>query len=158
MKIIKNRELVDDQWQLVDGEDNLPAGDVIVPFGRWKNESEQLQNHSGKVGVVLNGDDNLEEAIDHLHHFDVVALSFPKYTDGRSFSFARLLRDRYKYQGELRAIGNILRDQLAFLERCGFDAFVLGDEDPEESLQSFDDVSVKYQSAADKAEPVYRYR
>jgi uncharacterized protein (DUF934 family) len=158
MKMIKNREVVDNQWVSVAADEAVPAGDVIVPVSTWLAQRDALQNRAGKLGVVLNGDDDLEALIEDLPCFDLVALDFPKYTDGRSFSFARLLRDRYEYKGELRAVGNVLRDQLAFLERCGFDAFVVSDCDADASLASFADISVKYQTAADQVEPVYRYR
>lgn len=158
MKIIINREVVDDQWNMVTGDDSVPAGDVIVALDTWKSQRDQLTDRAGKLGLLLEGDDELESLVDDLERFDLIALNFPKYTDGRSFSLARLLRDRYQFQGELRAVGNILRDQLSFLERCGFNAFVLTDYDPHESLNSFDDISVKYQTAADGAQPVYRYR
>ena len=159
MKIIKNREVIDDTWISITANQTVPAGDVIVPVNTWLTQREGLAHRQGKLGVLLNSNDDLDFIIPDLIYFDLVALNFPKYTDGRNFSLARLLRDRYNYEGEIRAVGNILRDQLAFLERCGFDAFTLTDYyDPEKSITSFDDISVKYQTAADRVEPAYRYR
>jgi len=159
MQIIKNRQVVDDEWQMIGVNDTLPEAHFIIPFARWKNEREMFIDKNTKLGVCVNGDDNLKELIDDLGVFSIIALEFPKYTDGRCFSYARLLRERHHYQGELRAVGNVLRDQLALLERCGINSFVLDvSEDLSEALKSFDDISVKYQSAADAVEPLYRYR
>ncbi|MDH5300848.1 MAG: DUF934 domain-containing protein [Gammaproteobacteria bacterium] len=157
MKIIVNRQVIDEQWLTLTVDQAVPAGDVIVPLQTWLAQRESLQNHAGKLGLLLEGDDAVETIVADLPRFDLVAVNFPKYTDGRGFSLARLLRDRYQFVGELRAVGNFLRDQLSFLERCGFNAFVLT-EDPIAALQSFDDISVKYQTAADRALPVYRCR
>ena len=158
MKIIINRQVVDDQWTVAAPDEAVPAGDVIVSLSLWQAQCDTLAERAGRLGLWLEGDDELETLTDELSRFDLIAINFPKYTDGRGFSLARLLRDRFDYQGEIRAVGNILRDQLNFLERCGFNAFVLESYDPQESLKSFDDISIKYQTAADKVQPVYRLR
>ncbi len=159
MQVIKNRQIVDDAWQMIGVNDLLPESHFIIPFMRWKKERDMFIDKRTNLGVCVNGGDNLEDLIEDLGLFSIIALEFPKYTDGRCFSYARLLRERYHYQGELRAVGNVLRDQLAFLERCGIDSIVLDvSEDLSEALRSFDDISVKYQSAADAMEPLYRYR
>jgi uncharacterized protein (DUF934 family) len=89
----------------------------------------------------------------------VIAVNFPKFTDGRGFSAARLLRERYGYQGELRAIGDVLRDQLQELERCGFDAFLLrADQDVQSALHAFADLSDQYQTSALQPLPLFRRR
>ena len=94
-----------------------------------------------------------------LDQFELVALEFPKFTDGRSYSHARRLRDRFGYRGEIRAVGEVLRDQLFFMQRCGIDSYqVREDKDAEDALKGLSDFSVKYQTAADGAPPVYKLR
>jgi uncharacterized protein (DUF934 family) len=86
-------------------------------------------------------------------------VNFPKFNDGRGFSIGRLLRERYGFRGELRAIGDVLRDQLFFLARCGFDAFALrDDQDVDEALGAFADFSEAYQPALDQPVPLFRRR
>jgi len=88
-----------------------------------------------------------------------VEVNFPKFTDGRGYSIARLLRERHGYQGELRAVGDVLRDQIFYLSRCGFDAFLLRDgQDAEESLSALHDFSEAYQASVERPEPLYRRR
>src|SRR5690606_12426030 len=100
-----------------------------------------------------------EEIAEDLQHFQVVALNFPAFTDGRHYSSARLLRERYGYKGEVRAIGDVLRDQLFLMRRCGFDAFaVRPDRDPYDALLGLKDFSVTYQAASDDPRPLFRRR
>ncbi|MEW5754684.1 MAG: DUF934 domain-containing protein [Pseudomonadota bacterium] len=159
MQVIKQGAIIEDAWQLVGLEDTLPEGDVIVPWARWKSERDSLLKRPGKRGVQINGDDDLDEVVADLAHFALIALEFPRYADGRCYSAARLLRDRYRYQGELRAVGDVLRDQLFYMQRCGIDSFQLRPgEDYQRALKAFQELSVKYQSAADRAQPIYRLR
>jgi uncharacterized protein (DUF934 family) len=86
-------------------------------------------------------------------------VNFPKFADGRGYSTARLLRERYGYHGEIRAIGDVLHDQLFFMKRCGFDAYaVRADKDIEAALAGFDDFSDAYQAAVDQPQPLFRRR
>ena len=162
MRVIKNGTVMEDAWQrltLPAPEQPLPDGDWIVPLGYWRENREQLAGHNGSIAVCLNGDDSLEELPAALELFDLVALEFPKFTDGRSYSHARLLRERHGYRGELRAVGEVLRDQLFFMQRCGIDSFQLADgKDADDVLRGLADFSVKYQSAADGAPPIYELR
>ncbi|MEX2198984.1 MAG: DUF934 domain-containing protein [Burkholderiales bacterium] len=94
-----------------------------------------------------------------LERLTVVAVNFPKFGDGRGYSIARLLRERYGYRGELRAVGQVARDNLYFMAQCGFDAFQLREgEDPREALAAFDDFSEAYQAAAARPQPLFRRR
>jgi uncharacterized protein (DUF934 family) len=162
-KLIRHRRPAADGWRLLDrdirrwvspGEDgfvlDLPRGvDLIVPLALWRLRRDDLEHHAGRVGVWLDAGDDLAAIAPDLDRFDVVAVNFPKFSDGRGFSTARLLRERYGYRGELRAIGDVGRDQLLYLERCGFDAFALRDsEDAHRALAAFDEVSVVYQPDA----------
>ena len=162
MRLIKDQKIVEDGWQrLVEiaAEEALPTGNIIVPFAYWLDNKEVLLKRDSKLGVCINGDDDIEGVAKDLEHFDLIALDFPTFADGRSYSHARLLRDRYSFKGELRAVGDVLRDQLFFMQRCGINSFQLReDKDIEDALNAFAEISVKYQTAADGAEPVYKYR
>lgn len=163
MRVIKDNRVVDDDWQRIDTSETdtpLPAGDIIVPYAYWKqHKAELLNRQDGRVAICIHGDDAIEEVVDDLQHFQLIALDFPAFKDGRNYSNARLLRDRYGYRGELRAVGDILRDQLFYLHRCGIDSFqVRSDKDIEDALKGLSDFSVTYQSAADGAVPVYKNR
>lgn len=159
MQIIKNRSIVEDSWKLLEMDDALVDGDIIVPLARWKAERETLQAHNGQVGVRINGGDSLESISKDLSQIPLIALGFERFADGRSYSYARLLRERYNYQGELRAIGDVLRDQLNYMKRCGIDSFVLReDQDIQDALRAFNEFSAHYQTAADQAQPIYRQR
>ena len=104
-------------------------------------------------------DDAPEDLAQSLGGVALVAVEFPKYVDGRGYSTARILRERYGFDGELRAVGNVLRDQLQYMERCGFDAFELEEgKDAEAALDAFGEISVAYQGAADPDLPLYRRR
>ena len=166
--IIKNRSIVSDDWTIVraaeDGTlpavDALPAGKIVVPLALWQAAHEALSAARSKteLGVWLAPD---SEPADIAGDFDKVALlavDFPVFNDGRGYSIARLLRERYGYKGELRAIGDVLRDQLAFMFRCGFDAYALReDKDFDDALKAFDEFSFNYQGAVNSS-PLFRRR
>jgi len=167
--IIKNRTVLEDDWHVVraleDGTlptfDQLPAGRVLVPFVLWKQEREALvaQRDAASVGVWLAPDDEPAELVDDFEKIALIGVDFPVFRDGRGYSIARLLRERYGWRGELRAIGDVLRDQLNFMARCGFDAFaVRSDKDIHDALKAFTEFSVQYQSAVDTPQPLFRRR
>jgi uncharacterized protein (DUF934 family) len=149
MALIKNRRLVTDTWRVLQPEDAVPfAGKVIVSLSVWREQGPALKERNGSIGVWLAPDDEPSE-IGKLPA--LIAVHFPAFTDGRGYSTARLLRQRYGFTGELRAFGDILRDQLFELARCGFDSFVLrDDQDADDALRAFDDFSETYQAAADR--------
>ncbi|HEX7025873.1 MAG TPA: DUF934 domain-containing protein, partial [Gammaproteobacteria bacterium] len=104
----------------------------------------------GQLGVTIGGGVSVDEIIDDLSHFDLVAVRFPEFRDGRGYSYARLLRERYGFKGEIRAVGNVLRDQLFYMERCGINAFeVQEDRDINDALKAFYELTVRYQPAVD---------
>ncbi len=162
MRVIKSDQVVKDSWQRttdLEPQQSLPEGDWIIPLGYWLDNRDRLSRHEGKIAVCLNGDDNLEGLSDSLHTFELIALEFPNFKDGRSYSHARLLRDRFNFRGELRAVGDVLRDQLFFMQRCGIDSFQLNeDKSPEDAIKGLSDFTVKYQTAADGALPIYKRR
>lgn len=157
MRAIKNKQIIEDDWLLLSSNATIPdVGDVIVDLARWTKENELLRRRQGKTGVLLKSDENPED-IPHRDAIPLIAIEFPKFTDGRGYSHARLLRERFQYKGELRAVGNVLRDQLFYMLRCGIDSFVLQPgKDIQGALQAFDEFDVTYQAAADNARPLYK--
>lgn len=149
MGLIRNRQVEQDTWRMLQAEEPIPEqGDVIVPLAVWRERSRELSARDGLTGVWLAPADDPAD-IGSLPA--LIAVHFPAFTDGRGYSTARLLRQRHGFAGELRATGDILRDQLYELARCGFDSFLLReDQDPVEALRAFDDFSDAYQSAADQ--------
>ncbi len=156
----KELQVVEDDWQLVADDTEVPAeGDIIVSVARWQKEREALSARKGRLGLKINGDTPVETIAPDLEHFALVALEFPKFADGRCFSHARLLRERLGYKGELRAVGDVVRDTIDFMRRCGIDTFaVRADKNAEDALKAFTEFSVRYQAAADGVLPVYRRR
>src|SRR5215216_3698912 len=159
MMIIRNRAIAEDDFVHVADTDELPErGKPIVTLARLASSRQQLLDRFPVLGVRVSSD-KLPTDIPDLDRLALIAIEFPKFTDGRGYSIARLLRDRYKFTGELRAVGWVLRDQLRYLERCGFTAFELKPGKPLESaLEAFGELSVTYQAAADDPRPLYRRR
>ena len=160
MPLIKDSQIVEDSWTALDDETPLPAGAwPIVSLERWQSERDSLLQAGVPLGLRLRSDQSPRQVADDLGHFAVIALEFPKFTDGRSYSSARLLRERYGFGGELRAVGHVLRDQALFLVRCGFDAFeVAAGTSPEAWRAALARISIQYQGAADGRAVVSRLR
>jgi uncharacterized protein (DUF934 family) len=163
--IIKDRQVIADTWQLLkpaaDGSlFSVPtAGDVIVPLAFWLEQRDVLLSRAGGLGVWLDSHEDPAAIAGDLDRFTLVAVNFPTFGDGRGYSIARLLRERHGYKGELRAIGEVVRDHLFFMASCGFDSFLLrDDQDPEEALTAFGDFSDAYQTSADRPLPLFRRR
>lgn len=159
-KIIRNRAIVKDNFRYITSADDLAnGGDIIVDLSLWNAHKSDLKNHSGKVGVQLPGDAEPDVIADDLSQLAVIAIHFPVFRDGRGFSLARILRGRFGFQGELRATGDVLRDQLFFMQRCGFNAFdPRADRSIEDALNGLNDFSVIYQADANETRPIYRRR
>ncbi|MBM3344406.1 MAG: DUF934 domain-containing protein [Betaproteobacteria bacterium] len=150
--LIKNKRIAPDSWQLLSpavdgGLSELPqSGDWIVPLTLWQAKRAA---HGGRIGVLLENTDDPRVLAEDFDKLALIAVRFPKFTDGRGYSIARLLR-RMGWQGELRAVGDVLRDQLFYMTRCGFDAFALrDDQDPQVALSAFGDFTAPYQAAVD---------
>lgn len=112
-----------DAWTQVPENQELPDGPAIVAKRRWLAERDRLSRRNGPLGLRLEPDEAIDDIAGDLGRFALVALSFPKFSDGRAFSTARLLREKHGYAGELRAVGNVLSDQIAFMRRVGFDSY-----------------------------------
>jgi len=173
--LIKNAKIATDSWQQLDwaADGSLPTvpatGDVIVPLALWQAMAgELLGRNGGRLGVWLDGSEDPAQIADSLEALSLVAIHFPQFTDGRGYSTARLLRERYGWKGELRAIGDIQRDQLYYLARCGFDAFQLNDgldalqgdllRGAQGALSAFSDFSEAYQTSVERPQPLFRRR
>jgi uncharacterized protein (DUF934 family) len=158
MVIIKEGQCVDDRWHHLDDQDALPeSGPITVSAGRWRSERESLMSRGEPVGIRIEPGDAVEDLAADLRQLPLVVLNFPALTDGRLFSAARLIRERYGYAGELRARGDFLQDQIFFLSRVGVNAFEpppgTAAEDLTAALSTF---SVTYQAATDESRPLYR--
>ncbi|WP_446808866.1 DUF934 domain-containing protein [Methylomonas sp. 2BW1-5-20] len=149
MQIIKDRHLVENTWTFIADDSQLPDdGDITVTFGRWLADKEQLLKRSGQTGVRLNPSDQIEPLADDLSKIGVIELNFPIFGDGRLFSQARLLRSRDGYQGEIRAVGDYLPDQVFYLSRVGVNAFEFTNPDHiHEALVAMNNFSVRYQTS-----------
>ena len=156
MALVKDGKLTEDSWVAVaDAADVPSSGPVIVSLSRWRAERDALLTRSDPLGVRLASHEMASEIAPDLDRIGLVALEFPTFRDGRAYSSARLLRDRYGFKGELRAVGNVLRDQLLFMNRCGFDAFEIASDDAVEVWRkAIEEFSVWYQPATDNRVPV----
>lgn len=145
-QIIKDGQIVEDSWRCLEG--TIPSridlsgigGGWILPLPIFVEHADALAGAGGRFGVLIGPDDAPESVLPHLGHLALIAIRFPSFADGRGYSIGRLLRNRYGFAGELRAVGDVLRDQLYFLNHCGFNAFELRqDQDLGEALSAFRD-------------------
>lgn len=159
MQIIKDETIIENRWRHLADDEIAPEGCITVSYRRWKTERRGLIERDGELGLRLTGDDPIEALADDFNYFQLIVLEIPKMTDGRCFSLARLIRERYGFAGELRASGHFIRDQIFFLARVGVNAFEYqGPHTLEELLSAFNDYTVKYQAAFDEKKPLYRRR
>ena len=157
-RVIAAGKVTEDGWTTLADDAPAPAdGDVIVSLKRWQAERDALVARKGRTGVRVSGGDALESLVPDLPLLPVIALEFPQFKDGRSFSLARLLRERYGYKGQLRAVGDVLRDQLLYMRRCGIDTFELrADRSAEDALKAFGELTVAYQASVEEKLPLFR--
>jgi uncharacterized protein (DUF934 family) len=148
MQIIKDKQIVDDSWSYVADDEELKDGDISVSLARWKKDKQRLLKTNGNIGVRISPADSVENIAGDLKNIQLIELDFPAFADGRIFSHAWLLRGRYNYQGEIRATGHFMRDQVYYLSRVGVNAFSLGKaEDLPVALSNLNDFSVNYQKS-----------
>ncbi len=164
-QIIKDHAIANDPWRLLDpavdvrSPEVMAFDDIIVPLALWRAERGELRRRPGRIGVWLKPDEDPALIADDLPLLGVVAVAFPKLADGRGYSTGRLLRERYGYRGELRAIGDVQRDQLHYLWRCGFNAFALRPgADLQDALAAFGELSENYQTSVEQPLPLFRRR
>jgi len=151
--------LANDAFTHVDDDQELASGEVILSLTRFQAEGDRLLSEGRQVGVRLQSDETVEALAYDLPRLALVALAFPKFRDGRHYTNARILRERLGYKGEVRAVGDVLREQAGFMLRCGFDAFEPADgsgpAEWEAATQRFRHV---YQRAADGRVPAFEER
>jgi len=165
-KIIKNGQIVDDAWQVLklsEGETpesvKLPNESTLLPLTVWLARKTEILAIGNPFGIWLDSSEGPEAIANELAHFALIGINFPKFADGRGYSSARLLRERFGYLGEIRAIGDVLQDQLFYMKRCGIDAFaVREDKDIEAALAGLNVFSDAYQAAVDQPQPLFRRR
>jgi uncharacterized protein (DUF934 family) len=161
--VIKNKTIANDDWIVLRlGEKDtpegvvVPPGKVIAPLKVWRAQRDVLLGRT-ELGVWLASDERAEDLRNDVDRFSVIAVDFPKFADGRGYSIAHHLRNRLGYRGELRAIGDVLRDQMFYMQRVGFDAFAARtDKDISEALKGLSDFTFTYQASSDEQLPLFR--
>lgn len=166
-RVILDGAVVANQWQLVPQSeqeseitsDSLMPGKVILPYKLWRSLRDSLAARKGEIGVWLDSDETADLIGADARDLPLIAIHFPAFADGRGFSAGRLLRERYGFEGELRAVGAFIRDQLTYLRRCGFNAFAYQGGQPLAGLlDSLHDFSDSYQADVDQPQPLFRRR
>lgn len=159
MPLVKSNTIVADEFVRVADEDSIPDGAVLLPAARFLVDPDGVLKRNGKVGVIWPNNKPIAELAPHLDRLAAIALVFPTFRDGRAYSQARLLRERFGFRGELRATGQVLRDQFVFMLRAGFDAFeVKKDSDAEAFAKVAQRYSVFYQPTGDGRATATRQR
>ncbi len=159
-KLIKDNQVLDNDWQLLDKDfdGELSSDKVIVPLAYFLKHAPMLLERKD-LGVWIDSDEGPEDLADYTDRLQLIAVNFPAFADGRGYSYARLLRERFGYSGELRAVGDVLHDQLFYMNRCGFDAFAIReDKNAEAAMAGLTDFSLCYQAACDEPLPLFRRR
>ena len=162
-KMIRDGQIVDNAWTILRlAEDQLPEtvsipeGPVLVPLTVWQAQHAVLGSRA-LTGVWLASAERAEALSEDIAKLSVIAVDFPKFTDGRGYSIAYNLRSRLDYQGELRAIGDVLRDQLFYMQRVGFNAFdIRADRSIDDAIKGLSDFSTTYQASIDQKAPLFR--
>lgn len=164
-KLIKDGELINDDWHLIDKETALEeiqpnnANKLILPLSLWQEHKEVLEQHKANIGIWFDSDESPNLLEEDVNSFPVIALNFPVFRDGRAFSHAAILRQQLSYEGDLRAIGDVQRDQASYMLSCGFSSFLVPeDADATVLLTGFHDFSENYQSTVTKPTPIFRRR
>ncbi len=149
-------EAAEDPFTAVADEEPIPRGDVIVSLQRFHNEGQRLLAEGRKVGVRIEANEAVEDIAADLRRIAVVALVFPKFLTGQAYSSARILRERYGYEGEVRAVGDVLREQARFMVRCGIDTFApIDGSSPDDWSHVVGRFRHVYQRAADGRAPAF---
>jgi len=161
MLLDKNGILREDDWRhLADDEPAGASEAVTLSLARWEKERGEWAGRKTRLGLRLPNDLPPAKLDGAMHRFELIMLNFPRFTDGRAYSQARLLRRRLGYQGELRASGDVLRDQLLFMKRCGFDSFEVDGERAQRQdwAKAFGEFDLFYQPAEDHEPSIMRRR
>ena len=151
MALVRGTTIVDDPWRQLKADESMPADEpVIIGKARYLAERDALAGRNAPLGLLIEAGEGLTGLSPaDIGRFALIALSFPKYTDGRAYSVARILRENHGFSGELRAVGNVLRDQIEFMRRCGFETFDIAHEGTLRAIVngSIKTVDIHYQPA-----------
>jgi uncharacterized protein (DUF934 family) len=148
-RLLRDRQIVFDEWRYVAEAAGDAGAPLIVTFDQWQMEPDTWIARGSPLGVVLSAAHKVEQLAPDLARFALVAAEFSGPSEGRGYSQARLLRERWNFKGELRATGYVRRDQLFFMARCGFNSFELPEADLEEAHTAFSTFSAAYQPSND---------
>ncbi len=160
MKLIKQHKIVEDNWMRLADDAPLADGSIIVSYGRWQQDKDQILGRSnGEVGIALCAEDDVTSLAEELDKISLITLHFEKFNDGRSFSQTRWLKEKFGFKGELRASGAYIQDQILPLIKVGIDSFEVPDEFSLEAFQAaIREVSVQYQTSTIEPSPLFRRR
>lgn len=158
MPLIKDGAQAEDTWTFIEEGDLPSSGCVTVPLAKLIEESDALLARNQQIGVRLSPADDPHDLTPFLDRITLIEIDFPKYTDGRGYSQAQLLRRRLGYTGELRAVGHVLRDQILYMNRSGFDAYQTSRADLPNVVKALEEYSAFYQPAADGHASVFSRR
>ena len=163
--LIKSGKVIQDRWTLLQdasGPEILqaaPEKNFIVPSNFWKLYASEIEAHLGNITIWLDSHEFVDEIDTDLNDLPMIALNFPIFSDGRPYTTARELREVLNYRGEIRAIGDVLRDQLFYMAQCGFDSYLIRhDQDPEACIKAFDDFQASYQGNVLTPDPLFNRR
>lgn len=164
-QIILDKQIANDDWTLVADDAALTGANEVINFGRWASaegaDKDALiaKRDTGTLGIQLNAGDTADLLAADSQGFALVNVEFPKFADGRGYSAARLLRERYGFTGQLRAVGDVLFDQLFYMMRCGFNAMAMrADQDLDLAVKGFETFSTPYQGDVNDTRPLFRRR
>ncbi len=164
-QIILDKQIANDDWTLVADEVALSDNNEVINFSRWAaaegadKNSLIAKRDAGTLGIQLNAGDTADLLASDSQGFALINVVFPKFADGRGYSAARLLRERFGFTGQLRAVGDVLFDQLFFMMRCGFNAMAMReDQDLELAVKGFETFSTPYQADVNDTRPLFRRR
>jgi uncharacterized protein (DUF934 family) len=159
MPLIRNGAFAEDTFASIADDEPLPLNGTIVSLARFHAERETLLARNSALGVRLKSSESPEMLGDHVHRLSVIVLEFPFFKDGRPFSWARILRTRMKYEGEIRAAGHFLYDQIAFATRVGFDSFEVPDGfTVNRFTRALSEMSYVYQPSTDSRKTIRELR
>ncbi len=164
-QIIVDKKIVNDDWTLIADDAALSNSKEVINFSRWAaaegadKDALIAKRDAGTLGIQLNGGDTADLLAEHSQGFALINVEFPKFADGRGYSAARLLRERFGFTGQLRAVGDVLYDQLFSMMRCGFNAMAMrADQDLELAVKGFETFSAPYQGDVNDTRPLFRRR
>ena len=160
-RLLRDGRIVEDDWSYVGEADDDAAPALILTFAQWQGERERWDTRGRRLGVVLQPANQVESLAPDISRFELIGAEFSGPSEGRGYSQARILRERWKFGGELRATGYVRRDQLFFMARCGFNSFELADADIEAAQAALPVFSWAYQQSNDAGlslKPRHRWR